>query len=118
MYEVIIPNKASGFLTPRGQAHVLDRIDQDRGDAEQDKATGAKIFHHLPDCKSYFWAFNLLASAMPSYALAFFMPIILTEGMGFSTAHSMLLMTSMMLRFIIDVYFWRRSKAVKKRAKC
>ncbi|KAI6361176.1 hypothetical protein MCOR25_006547 [Pyricularia grisea] len=87
------PNKANRFLTPREQAYILDRINQDRGDAEADSVTRAKILHHLADWKLYFWAFNLLASTMPSYALVFFMPIILRDGMGFSTANSMLLMT-------------------------
>ncbi|TLD19212.1 hypothetical protein PspLS_10040 [Pyricularia sp. CBS 133598] len=86
------PNKASGFLTPREQGYILDLINQDRGDAKEDAVTRAKILHHLADWKLYFWAFNLLASAMPGYALVFFMPIILHDGMGFSTADSMLLM--------------------------
>lgn len=86
------PSRANKFLTPREQAYVLARINQDRGDAEEDAVTRAKILHHLGDWKLYFWAFNLLASAVPGYALVFFMPIILRDGMGFSTADSMLLM--------------------------
>ncbi|KAI6578270.1 hypothetical protein MCOR06_010714 [Pyricularia oryzae] len=86
------PSRANKFLTPREQAYVLARINQDRGDAEEDAVTRAKVLHHLGDWKLYFWAFNLLASAVPGYALVFFMPIILRDGMGFSTADSMLLM--------------------------
>ncbi|KAL4963498.1 major facilitator superfamily domain-containing protein [Aspergillus stella-maris] len=84
------PTKADGFLSPEEKQFVIDRINHDRGDAEEDELTGAKILHHLKDWKLYFWAFNLMASTLPGYAYSYFKTIILT-GMGFSENESQLL---------------------------
>ncbi|OJJ07923.1 hypothetical protein ASPVEDRAFT_143268 [Aspergillus versicolor CBS 583.65] len=84
------PTKAEGFLAPEEKEFMIARINNDRGDAEEDKPTLPKILHHLKDWKLYFWAFNLFASMLPAYALGYFKTIIL-EGMGFSTMLSQLL---------------------------
>ncbi|PGH10718.1 hypothetical protein AJ79_05309 [Helicocarpus griseus UAMH5409] len=85
------PGKADSFLSPEEKQFVLDRINNDRGDAEEDKITASRIFYHLKDWKLYFWAFNLMASTLPGYAYSYFLPVILKEGMGFSTTESQLL---------------------------
>lgn len=85
------PTKAGKFLTPAEQQFVIERIDNDRGDAEEDDITGAKILHHLKDWKLYFWSFNLMTTAVPGYAYSYFLPIILRNGMGFSSTNAMLL---------------------------
>lgn len=69
---------------------MIDRINHDRGDAEEDSLTAAKILHHLKDWKLYFWALNLMASTLPGYAYSYFKTIILT-GMGFTGQESQLL---------------------------
>ncbi|BCS17334.1 uncharacterized protein APUU_10162A [Aspergillus puulaauensis] len=84
------PTKAEGFLSPEEKQFVIDRINHDRGDAEEDPLTAAKILHHLKDWKLYFWAFNLMASTLPGYAYSYFKTIILT-GMGFTGKESQLL---------------------------
>ncbi|RDW58993.1 uncharacterized protein DSM5745_11199 [Aspergillus mulundensis] len=84
------PTKADGFLSPEEKQFVIDRINHDRGDAEEDRLTAAKIVHHLKDWKLYFWAFNLMASTLPGYAYSYFKTIILT-GMGFTGNESQLL---------------------------
>ncbi|KAL4926417.1 major facilitator superfamily domain-containing protein [Aspergillus undulatus] len=84
------PTKADDFLSPEEKQFVIDRINHDRGDAEEDKLTGAKILHHLKDWKLYFWAFNLMASTLPGYAYSYFKTIIMT-GMGFTGNESQLL---------------------------
>ncbi|KAL4940432.1 hypothetical protein BDV06DRAFT_230316 [Aspergillus oleicola] len=84
------PTKADGFLSPEEKQFVIDRINHDRGDAEEDQLTGAKILQHLKDWKLYFWAFNLMASTLPGYAYSYFSTIILT-GMGFTENESQLL---------------------------
>ncbi|KAM0324867.1 hypothetical protein ACHAQA_007833 [Verticillium albo-atrum] len=85
------PTKAGKFLKPAEQAFVIERINNDRGDAEEDEINAAKIFKHLKDWKLYFWAFNLMSSTLPGYAYSYFLPIILRNGMGFSRTNSMLL---------------------------
>lgn len=87
------PTKATAknFLTAEQQAFVINRINLDRGDAEEDKVDLARILHHLKDWRLYIWAFNLMASTLPGYAYSYFLPIILKNGMGFSTTQSQLL---------------------------
>ncbi|KXJ87239.1 retrograde regulation protein 2 [Microdochium bolleyi] len=87
------PTKATEkkFLTPEEQAFVVARINADRGDAEEDKVTLSVILGHLRDWRLYIWAFNLMASTLPGYAYSYFLPIILKNGMGFSTTESQLL---------------------------
>lgn len=85
------PTQADKFLSPEEQEFVIDRLNNDRGDAEADEITLSKILHHLSDWRLYFWAFNLFASTLPGYAYSYFLPIILKNGMGFSTTQSQLL---------------------------
>lgn len=85
------PTKSGNFLKPDEKQFVIDRINNDRGDAVEDKVTASRIFHHLKDWKMYFWAFNLMASTLPGYAYSYFLPVILRDGMGFSTMQSQLL---------------------------
>ena len=85
------PTRAGKFLNPEEQKFIIDRLNDDRQDAEEDKMSLAVVIHHLKDWRLYIWAFNLMASTLPGYAYSYFLPIILREGMGFSTAKSQLL---------------------------
>ncbi|KAL5361542.1 major facilitator superfamily domain-containing protein [Aspergillus floccosus] len=85
------PTKADKFLKPEEKQFIIDRINYDRGDAEEDPMTLERILHHLKDWKLYFWAFNLMASTLPGYAFSYFKTIVLKEGMGWSTTTSQLL---------------------------
>src|SRR5690348_7873486 len=85
------PSKADNFLKPEEKQFVIDRINNDRGDAIEDEVTVKRVFYHLKDWKLYFWAINLMASSLPGYAYSYFLPIILKRGMGFSTKDSQLL---------------------------
>ncbi|KAL2813418.1 major facilitator superfamily domain-containing protein [Aspergillus granulosus] len=85
------PTKAGAFLNTTEKAFVISRINEDRGDAEEDEVSLSKILFHLKDWKLYFWSFNLMASTLPGYAYSYFLPIILRDGMGFSTTRSQLL---------------------------
>lgn len=87
---VDFPHKADGFLKPEEKQFVIDRINNDRGDAEEDSVTLERILHHLKDWKLYVWAFNLMASTLPGYAYSYFKTIILM-GMGFTNTESQLL---------------------------
>ncbi|KAK1676397.1 major facilitator superfamily domain-containing protein [Colletotrichum godetiae] len=85
------PTQAGKFLKPAEQEFIIARINRDRGDAEEDHINLAKILHHLKDWRLYFWAFNLMASTLPGYAYSYFLPIILRNGMGFSSTQAQLL---------------------------
>jgi len=85
------PDKADGFLNPREKAFVMERINVDRGDAEQDVITGAKVLHHLKDWKLYCWSFLIFSAVVPGFSYNFYTPLILREGMGFSASDSLLL---------------------------
>ncbi|KAL3442359.1 major facilitator superfamily domain-containing protein [Aspergillus insuetus] len=85
------PTKAGSFLSPIEKAFVINRINDDRGDAEEDEVSLSRILFHLRDWKLYIWSFNLMASTLPGYAYSYFLPIILRDGMGFSTTQSQLL---------------------------
>ncbi|KAH7113331.1 major facilitator superfamily domain-containing protein [Dendryphion nanum] len=85
------PARAGKFLRPEEQEFIMNRINVDRQDAEEDEMTLRVIFHHLKDWRLYVWAFNLMASTLPGYAYSYFLPVILREGMGFSTSKSQLL---------------------------
>ena len=85
------PTKADKFLKPDEKAFIIDRINADRGDADEDEISAAVILHHLKDWKLYFWAFNLMSSTLPGYAYSYFLPIILRKGMGYSATQAQLL---------------------------
>lgn len=88
---VDFPTKADKFLKPEEKKFVIDRINADRGDAEEDPITLSIILYHLRDWRLYFWAFNLMASTLPGYAYSYFLPLILNKGMGYSVQQSQLL---------------------------
>ncbi|KAG4425578.1 hypothetical protein IFR04_001275 [Cadophora malorum] len=88
---VDFPAKAGKFLAPEEKKFMIDRINNDRGDAEEDQVNARRILHHLKDWRLYFWSFNLMASTLPGYAYSYFLPVILKQGMGYSTAQSQLL---------------------------
>lgn len=86
-YFIIVdfPDKAAktGFLTESEATYILQRLEDDRGDSMSDSLTRSKFVHYLGDPK--LWAFGLLmmATTVPTYALANFLPIIML-GMGYS----------------------------------
>ncbi|XMA19635.1 hypothetical protein WAI453_012426 [Rhynchosporium graminicola] len=88
---VPFPSEAQSFLSPPEQKFMIDRINNDRGDAVQDKVTLRVILHHLSDWRLYFWSFNFMASTLPGHAYAYFLPVILKQGMGYTTQQSQLL---------------------------
>lgn len=85
------PDKADGFLKIDEKAWVMDRINADRGDAVKDPITVKVVLNHLKDWKLYGWWFFTLASTMPGFAYSYYLPLILRQGMGFSTAKAQLL---------------------------
>lgn len=76
------------FLTPHEIAHVLARVDADRGDAHAEKFVFRKWLSGGADLK--IWGFALIfgSTTTVTYALAYFLPQILHGAMGFSIGAS------------------------------
>jgi len=76
------------FLTENEAAFVVARIEKDRHDAFPEEFKVGKYLKNALDLK--IWAFAALfgLTTTMTYAIAYFLPIILNEGMGFSTAAS------------------------------
>lgn len=108
---VDFPDKAT-FLTPSQTAVVIQRINLDRGDAEDDGFTWGKVLKHLGDLK--IWALCVfarvrprlrvvlltddrspsalifMAATTPSYAFSYFLPLVLGSA-GFDYKMSLIL---------------------------
>jgi len=81
------------FLKPEEAAFVVARIEKDRHDAI---ATDFNVKHYLHcACDAKVWGFAWLfgLTTTVTYAIAYFLPIILNEGMGFSVAASQCLIS-------------------------
>lgn len=79
------------FLTKEETKWVLDRIEDDRADSQYDHFTAEKLWGYI--CDIHNWSFALLfgCTTTAAYAFAYFLPIILMEGMGYSSRDAQLL---------------------------
>lgn len=70
---------------------MLDRIEADRSDSQYDHITANKLWGYT--CDIHNWSFAILfgCSTTTAYAFAYFLPIILMEGMGYSSRDAQLL---------------------------
>ncbi|KAF9265660.1 MFS general substrate transporter [Marasmius fiardii PR-910] len=80
------------FLTKAQTVFVLKRIKEDRGDSIPDDMTARKVLHHLRDWTIWMYGIMFACVTLPTYMLAFFIPIIL-KGLNFSTANFLLLVS-------------------------
>jgi MFS family permease len=80
--------KVWGFLSEREVKYVMATVDRDRGDAATEPFELKKFLQPASDFKVWCFAMIFLCSTTIAYALAFFLPIILRLGMGFSIAES------------------------------
>ncbi|RPA99625.1 MFS general substrate transporter [Choiromyces venosus 120613-1] len=78
------------FLSAVDIEMIKSRIDRDRGESEADPLTWAKVGLHLSDWKLWVYALMFMNAAVPAYALAYFLPIIL-RGMGYSVGMAQIL---------------------------
>lgn len=76
------------FLSEKERAWVVRRVNNDRGDVEAAKFELRNFLGAGLDWR--LWAYGLIAfgSTTMSYALAFFLPIILNEGLGYDVGTS------------------------------
>ncbi|KAK2737423.1 hypothetical protein FQN57_007513 [Myotisia sp. PD_48] len=81
------PDKATkkGFLTENEGKFIAHRIEEDRKDSKPDPLTWGKLGTHLCDWKLWFFAIMLMSTTLPSYAFAYFSPVII-RGMGYSAS--------------------------------
>ncbi|KIY44495.1 MFS general substrate transporter [Fistulina hepatica ATCC 64428] len=75
------------FLNEAEVAFILQRIEDDRGDAIPDAVTLRKVFHHL--CDWTVWAYGM-CTTMAALSIGYFSTLIL-QGMGWSVTTSLLL---------------------------
>jgi hypothetical protein len=85
------------FLNKRETKFVLDRVDEDRGDAKLQPFDLKKFLAAGLDLK--IWGFSLILFALTTvtYGLSFFLPLILNNSMGFSVAASQCLLAPLIL---------------------
>jgi hypothetical protein len=76
-------HKSFKFLNERETKFVIDRVDRDRGDAKPEPFSIRKFLGAATDIKIWGYALIFFNNTTITYALAFFLPIILTENMGF-----------------------------------
>ncbi|KAL4783270.1 major facilitator superfamily domain-containing protein [Aspergillus varians] len=81
-----------GFLNERECAFILRRLDRDRADANPEPFHIVKFLRPALDLKIWGFAFIFFALTALSYGIAYFLPIILRDNMGFSVAASQCLM--------------------------
>ncbi|RDH27424.1 major facilitator superfamily domain-containing protein [Aspergillus welwitschiae] len=91
VFMVDFPEKAHKswkFLNERESAFIVRRINRDRADGNEEPFTFKRFFSPALDLKIWGFALICLCSTTVAYAIAYFLPIILQEGMGFSTGAS------------------------------
>ncbi|OOQ86333.1 hypothetical protein PEBR_21932 [Penicillium brasilianum] len=74
------------FLTDREIDIMMDRVEKDRGDAHVTPFAFKEYLGNARDWKGWMFALNFCMTTVVNYAIAYFLPIILNEGLGFSVA--------------------------------
>ncbi|KAL4965308.1 putative phthalate transporter [Aspergillus stella-maris] len=81
-------HKSWKFLSERECAFVVRRINRDRNDGDAEPFSLRRFLKPALDLKIWGFALIFFCVTTVSYAIAYFLPIILSEGMGFSTGTS------------------------------
>lgn len=76
------------FLGARERAWIIAKVDTDRGDARVTKFSLGKYLRAATDWKVWAYAMIFFNTTTITYALAYFLPIILSQNMGFSVGQS------------------------------
>ncbi|KAG8629741.1 hypothetical protein KVT40_001360 [Elsinoe batatas] len=80
--------KAWGFLKKAEIDWIIRKVDADRGDVALEPFTLGRFLRGGADWKIWVFALMFCFSTTVSYALAYFLPIILRAGMGFSVGEA------------------------------
>jgi len=81
-------HKSFKFLTEREALYIIKRVDEDRGDAKPEPFNAGKFLRAGLDIKIWGYAMIFFCNTTITYALAYFLPIILNENMGFDVGTS------------------------------
>ncbi|KAI9373919.1 major facilitator superfamily domain-containing protein [Aspergillus egyptiacus] len=77
-----------GFLNERECAFIIRRLNRDRADANPEPFSLIKFLRPALDLKIWGFAFIFFSLTTVTYAIAYFLPIILRDNMGFSIGAS------------------------------
>ncbi|KAL3441510.1 major facilitator superfamily domain-containing protein [Aspergillus insuetus] len=91
VFVVDFPDKGHhtwGFLNERECALILRRLNRDRADADPEPFHFLRFLRPAIDLKLWGFALIFFCLTTVTYAIAYFLPIILHENMGFSVAAS------------------------------
>ncbi|KAJ6126798.1 phthalate transporter [Penicillium sp. IBT 18751x] len=86
-------HKARHFLSRQEIDFVIHKIDQDRQDAKEEPFTWSAFLTPALEWKVWGFAMIFLCSTVVAYSMAYFLPIILSNKMGFSAGASQALTT-------------------------
>lgn len=81
-------HKSWWFLSEKEASFVVRRINRDRSDGDEEPFSLKKFLSPCLDIKIWGFAMIFFSSTTVTYAIAYFLPIILQEGMGFSVGAS------------------------------
>ncbi|KAF2276984.1 phthalate transporter-like protein [Westerdykella ornata] len=81
-------HKSWRFLNEREAQYIIDRVNHDRGDAKPQPWNLGKFLRAGLDIKIWGYAMLFFNTTTVTYALAYFLPIILTQNMKFSVGAS------------------------------
>ncbi|CAG9962883.1 unnamed protein product [Clonostachys byssicola] len=93
------------FLTKEEQELAVARINEDRSDVEPEPFSWGAVLSNLKDIKIYGFASLFFLLNLVSTSMAYFLPIILQSGMGFSENQSILLSAPPYYYAVIPVLF-------------
>lgn len=82
------PGMGKKFLNKAEVDFIVARIEKDRSDAMPEEFNLKKYLTNALDLKVWGFALIFMLTTTITYAIAYFLPIILKDGMGFSTAAS------------------------------
>ncbi|KAL3487987.1 major facilitator superfamily domain-containing protein [Aspergillus germanicus] len=74
------------FLTDREIDIMIDRVEKDRGDAHLTPFNLKEYFGYALEWQGWLLAANFLMTAIVIYAVSYFLPIVLMQGLGFDVA--------------------------------
>jgi hypothetical protein len=94
------------FLTEEESAFIVARIEKDRHDAIPEQFKVGLYLKGALDVKVWGFATIFMLTTTCTYAMAYFLPIILNEGMGFSVAASECLLCPPFFAAAIVMFGW------------
>ncbi|KAL8743510.1 MAG: hypothetical protein Q9190_004139 [Brigantiaea leucoxantha] len=80
--------KSLAFLNPQECEFIIRRVNRDRGDALPEEFSFGRFFTPALDLKIWGFALIFFSVTTVTYSIAYFLPIILREGMNFSLGAS------------------------------